>query len=72
MKIAENHSVKPLQIILSWCLRSRDVIAIPKASQLEHVLENAEAASIVLSESELTELDKVFPSPTRKVRLDIV
>lgn len=71
-KIAENHSVKPLQIILAWCIRSRDVIAIPKSSQLEHVLENAEAASIVLSESELAELDKVFHGPTRKVGLDIV
>lgn len=71
-KIAENHSVKPLQIILAWCMRSRNIIAIPKASQAEHVLENAEAASIVLSESELIELDKVFPGSTRKVRLDIV
>lgn len=71
-KIVESHKVKPMQIILAWCIRSKDVIAIPKAAQLEHVLENAEAASIILSENELAELDKAFPKPNSKVSLDIV
>ncbi|AJA47173.1 aldo/keto reductase [Clostridium pasteurianum DSM 525 = ATCC 6013] len=71
-RIAKAHNVKPLQIILAWCLRSKDIIAIPKAAKVEHVLKNAEAASIVLSENELFELDKAFPAPTRKVSLDIV
>ncbi|MCK8487502.1 aldo/keto reductase [Paenibacillus glucanolyticus] len=71
-EIADRHGVKPLQILLAWCIRSGDVIAIPKASTAAHVEENAEAERIKLTEEDLGMLDEAFFKPTRKVRLDII
>ncbi|MED4401952.1 aldo/keto reductase [Metabacillus fastidiosus] len=70
--IAEKHGVQPLQIVLAWCIRSNDVIAIPKASQEEHVIQNASVAAIELTSEDLKRLDQAFPPPTRKTYLDIV
>lgn len=71
-EIAEKYNVKPLQIALAWTIRTNDVIAIPKAVQEQHVIENAEAASIELTEEDLNRLDEVFPKPNKKVPLDII
>lgn len=71
-EVAEKYNAKPLQILLAWVIRTNDVIAIPKASHEEHVIENAEAGSIVLSEDDLVKLDKIFPKPNRKMSLDIL
>ncbi|SFE82808.1 aldo/keto reductase [Alteribacillus iranensis] len=71
-KIAKNHDASPLQIALAWTMRTNDVISIPKAVQEKHVIENAEAAMIKLTETELEELDRAFPPPNRKQPLDIV
>lgn len=71
-EIADRHNVKPLQIALAWTIRANHVIAIPKASQEQHVRENAEAACIELTEEDLKRLDQVFPKPPTKVPLDIV
>jgi diketogulonate reductase-like aldo/keto reductase len=71
-EIAEKYNVQPLQIALTWTIRSNQVIAIPKAVQEEHVLANAETATIELSEEDLNRLDEVFPKPTRKMPLDIL
>lgn len=70
--IAKKYNAKPLQIILAWSIRNNDVIAIPKASQQKHVIENAKAGSIILSKEDIIRLDKVFPKPDRKVALDIL
>lgn len=59
-EIAKEHNVKPLQIALAWTIRENDVISIPKASNVEHVIENAKEASIVLSVENIEKLDKVF------------
>ncbi|WP_025700018.1 aldo/keto reductase [Paenibacillus durus] len=40
-EIAAAHGATPLQILLAWCIRAGDAIAIPKASSREHVLQNA-------------------------------
>lgn len=71
-EIAREHNVKPLQIALAWTIRENDIISIPKASTVEHVIENAKAASIILSSEDLERLDKVFKKPSRKMSLDIV
>ncbi|WP_332238304.1 aldo/keto reductase [Sporolactobacillus sp. KGMB 08714] len=74
--IAAAHGITPLQLLLAWCIRRRAgserVIAIPKAGQPEHVLENARAAAVILSDAEQAALDRAFPRPSRKVPLDIV
>lgn len=71
-EIANKYKVKPLQIALAWTIRTNDVIAIPKAVQEQHVIENAEAATIELTKEDLDKLDKVFPKPTKKMPLDII
>lgn len=71
-QIAENHKATPIQILLAWTMRTKDVIAIPKASHEDHVIDNAAAASINLTEEELAQLDKAYPKPNRKVSLDIL
>ncbi len=71
-EIALKYHVKPLQVLLAWVIRDDDIIAIPKASREEHVIENAEAASIVLSKEDMDKLDRVFPKPDKKVRLEIL
>lgn len=71
-EIAEAHNARPAQIVLAWCIRTNDVIAIPKAVQEEHVIENASAALIDLSEEELARIDNAFPKPMRKMALDIL
>lgn len=71
-EIAKKYNVKPLQIALAWTIRTNDVIAIPKAGQEQHVLENAEAAAIELTQEDLDRLDEAFPKPRKKVPLDII
>ncbi|BCG58165.1 aldo/keto reductase [Paenibacillus sp. URB8-2] len=71
-EIAVAHGASPLQILLAWCIREGDEIAIPKASSREHVLQNAAAALISLSAEELWLLDKAFPAPERKMQLDMI
>lgn len=70
--LAKKYGVKPMQIILAFCIRTNDVLAIPKASKLEHVMENAEAASLYLEKEDLESLDAVFPKPSKKVPLDMI
>ncbi|WP_116474790.1 aldo/keto reductase [Zobellella maritima] len=64
------------QLLLAWAIRpvngKRDLIAIPKAVQPEHVQQNAEALDIRLDETLLARLDAAFPAPGRKTPLDIV
>jgi diketogulonate reductase-like aldo/keto reductase len=67
-QIAKRHEVTPAQIALAW-LRQRDVVAIPKASQLEHVRENRAALGITLTAEDVQELDRAFPPPGRKLPL---
>ncbi|MHC6178793.1 aldo/keto reductase [Clostridium sp. JNZ X4-2] len=71
-EIAVKYNAKPLQVLLAWVIRENDVIAIPKASSKEHVIENAQAASVILSEEDVDKLDGVFPKPDKKVRLEIL
>lgn len=72
VRAAEAHGASPLQILLAWSIRGGDVIAIPKASSVRHVTENAQAARISLSDEEIAALDEAFSPPARKVPLDII
>lgn len=48
------------------------MIAIPKASSVKHVQENAKALDVQLSAEDIAQLDQAFPAPTRKQHLDVV
>lgn len=67
--VARRHNATPTQIMLSWVMRNSNVIAIPKASSIAHVEENARSLDIFLTEEDLLEIDKAFPAPIRKIPL---
>jgi diketogulonate reductase-like aldo/keto reductase len=71
-EIAAHHKATPAQILLSWVMRSGNVIAIPKAGTKAHVAENAGANTVILSDDDLKKIDETFPKPSRKEPLDIV
>lgn len=74
--VAQELNISVPQLLLAWAIRpidgQRDLIAIPKAVQPQHVAQNAEALNIQLSAEVLARLDTVFPAPNRKTSLDIV
>jgi len=69
---AEAHSASPTQILLAFLLAHKGVIPIPRASRTEHMLANAAAAQITLTTDELSAMDRAFPAPKRKTRLETV
>jgi aryl-alcohol dehydrogenase-like predicted oxidoreductase len=44
-------------------VRDGNTVAIPKASSLEHIKDNAAALDLTLTEDELAILDDAFPAP---------
>lgn len=71
-QIAEAHRASAAQILLAWVIRHQGVMAIPKASSIKHVEENAAALAIVLIDDEMRQLDAAFPAPKGKTPLDVV
>lgn len=69
LDIARRHGATPTQVMLSWIMRTGNVIAIPKASSMAHVEENARSLNLTLTDEDLKNIDKAFPAPTYKVRL---
>lgn len=71
-EVAQKHAISPAQACLAWALRQPGVIAIPKASNAEHVRLNAAALHVVLDAEDLALLDRAYPAPTRKQALNMV
>ena len=71
-KIARRHDATTAQIALAWVLRQPDVIAIPKASDKQHVRDNARSSNIKLTKDDLAALDKEFPPPKSKKPLPML
>jgi diketogulonate reductase-like aldo/keto reductase len=59
-EIAEARRATARQVALRFLLRHPQVFAIPKASNMAHVAENAGAADLELSGSELARIDAAF------------
>lgn len=59
--IAERRSVSPYQVTLAFLIQKGGVFTIPKAAELNHVAENAAAADLMLTGSEIEEIDRAFP-----------
>ncbi|WP_192456879.1 aldo/keto reductase [Musicola keenii] len=72
VRVAEQYRLTPAQVLLAWAIRHPGVIAIPKASSIAHVRENAAAMSVTLNDEALALLEQAFPAPRRKMSLDIV
>jgi diketogulonate reductase-like aldo/keto reductase len=71
-ELAGTYDVSVSQIALAWTIQSGHVLSIPKAAQAAHVVENAKAAAITLTEDDMQKLNKEFPPPTSKVPLEVV
>ena len=59
--IATAHQATARQVALAFLLRHGNAFVIPKAARVEHVAENAAAASLQLRDAELTQLEAAFP-----------
>ena len=70
--VAHAHQATPAQVLLAWAIRQPGVMAIPKASSVDHVKENAAALALQLSDEAIALLDQAFPAPGRKTPLDVV
>jgi diketogulonate reductase-like aldo/keto reductase len=71
-QLAATKHVTASQLAIAWVLRHPDVIAIPKASDPDHVRQNRAALDIALSDDDLRALDRVFAPPSRKVPLEMI
>lgn len=70
--IAKEYNATAAQVLLAWVIGHPGVMAIPKASSIMHVEENAGALGITLSAEALQKLDAAFPAPKQKTALDVV
>lgn len=57
--IAEAHSATPYQVALAWLVSQPRVITIPMSLDPQHIKENLESASIVLTEKEINSLNEL-------------
>lgn len=72
MDLAERYEVTPYQIALAWVLQQPGVIAIPKASRIEHVEQNRAALDLTLSADDLAAIEREFPAPKHKRPLEML
>lgn len=70
--VADRHDATPAQIALAAVLRQDGVIAIPKASSVDHVEANAAALEIVFDAEDIETLDRAFPPPATAQPLDVI
>lgn len=71
-EIAEAHDATPRQVALAFLTRRPTVFAIPKASSLAHVEDNAGALELTLSESDVTRIDAAFPRGRKPSSLPMI
>jgi len=71
-RIGEAHGVTAAQVALAFVLAHPGVIAIPKATGLDHVAENRAAADLQLTAADFAALDAAFPPPRRKQALEMI
>jgi diketogulonate reductase-like aldo/keto reductase len=70
--VAKRHDATPAQVAIAWAMRDGNVIAIPKAADLEHVRQNAAAAALVLTADDLATLDAAHKPPTKRQPLGML
>lgn len=71
-KLAKDRGCTPAQLALAWVLSREGVVAIPKATTLDHVRENRAALDLALSPTELAALDASFPPPRHAMPLEML
>jgi diketogulonate reductase-like aldo/keto reductase len=71
-EIATAHQATVRQVALRFLTRRSSLFVIPKASTLDHVVENAGAAELRLTETEIARIDKAFPLGPRTDHLPML
>jgi diketogulonate reductase-like aldo/keto reductase len=69
--VADKHGCDVGAVALAWVLRQPGVVAIPKATNPEHVRANMKALDVTLDADDLKALDAAFPPPKRGQPLDM-
>jgi pyridoxine 4-dehydrogenase len=66
-QVAQKYNATAHQIALSWLLHHADnILLIPGTSKVKHLEENVKAASIALSEEDMSELEKINAAQAQK------
>jgi len=65
-QIADESNATPRQVALQFLLQWTFSFAIPKASNIDHVVENAGAGDLELTGTQIERLDKMFPLGPRR------
>lgn len=65
-EVADAHGASPRQVALAFLTRDPNTFAIPKASSVSHVEDNAMAAKLRLTKEELSRIDEAFPLKKRR------
>lgn len=71
-QIAAAHNATPRQVALRFLVRRPSLFTIPKASDPDHVAENAGAGDLRLTEAELAQIDEAFPLGPRPSELPVL
>src|SRR6202012_4133711 len=71
-EFARHHDMSPAQAALGWLLARDDIIAIPKTSRPERLLENLGALERPLDAGQLSELNRIFPPPEGPRHLEMI
>ncbi|UJL46959.1 aldo/keto reductase [Virgibacillus sp. NKC19-16] len=61
---SKKYNANVFQILLAWCVRNGNTIAISQFSNAEHVINKVKAANIKLTEEDLAKIDAVYPEPS--------
>lgn len=61
VQIGQQYDASARQVALAFLCRRPDVFAIPKASTMRHVLDNAGALDLTLSQDDIANIDAAFP-----------
>jgi diketogulonate reductase-like aldo/keto reductase len=72
MVFAQRHDLTAAQAAIAWLLSKDDVIVIPKTGKRARLEENLAALHHKLTSSQLAELDRLFPPPTRPRPLEMI
>jgi len=70
--IAGSHGATARQVALRFLVRQSSLLAIPKASSVEHAEDNAGAGALRLTADELARIDRAFPLGARPPRLPML
>jgi len=69
--LARKARATPAQLALAWLLAQPDVIAIPKATQPDHIRENRHAVDVVVDAPLRAAIDRAFPPPQHATPLAV-